>query len=115
MFCPSCRGEFREGFFHCPDCDLDLVPQLPPEPLHDMANLAPLLTTSDLPFLAVVKSLLASQGIQCVVQGEESLRLNTILPSGGAVAPRALSSTVFVRQADLSKATQLVGSASKSE
>ena len=25
MFCPVCRGEYREGFTHCNDCDVDLV------------------------------------------------------------------------------------------
>jgi hypothetical protein len=31
MFCPKCRGEFREGFTHCKKCGVDLVETLPPE------------------------------------------------------------------------------------
>ena len=31
MFCPKCRDEYREGFFKCADCKIDLVPELPPE------------------------------------------------------------------------------------
>ena len=29
MFCPTCRGEFREGILVCPDCEVSLVPALP--------------------------------------------------------------------------------------
>jgi hypothetical protein len=25
MFCPRCKAEYREGFTHCADCDVDLV------------------------------------------------------------------------------------------
>ena len=32
MFCPKCKAEYREGFFRCTDCDIDLVLELPPEP-----------------------------------------------------------------------------------
>ena len=28
MFCPVCKGEFREGFTHCDDCNVDLVENL---------------------------------------------------------------------------------------
>jgi hypothetical protein len=29
MWCPRCRGEFREEVTHCPSCDLDLVANAP--------------------------------------------------------------------------------------
>jgi hypothetical protein len=29
MFCPACKGEYRSGFTHCADCDVDLVESLP--------------------------------------------------------------------------------------
>ncbi|MCR5418107.1 MAG: hypothetical protein K6E84_04255 [Lachnospiraceae bacterium] len=28
MWCPKCKNEYREGFTHCPDCDVDLVESL---------------------------------------------------------------------------------------
>jgi hypothetical protein len=31
MFCPVCKYEFRRGFTHCNQCDVDLVDALPPE------------------------------------------------------------------------------------
>lgn len=30
MFCPSCGGEYREGFTTCADCEIPLVESLPP-------------------------------------------------------------------------------------
>src|SRR5580692_12909350 len=29
MFCPDCKSEYRPGFTHCSDCDVDLVAALP--------------------------------------------------------------------------------------
>jgi hypothetical protein len=31
MFCPNCELEYRPGFTHCNDCDVDLVEELPGE------------------------------------------------------------------------------------
>lgn len=28
MFCPVCKAEYRDGYFHCADCDMDLVASL---------------------------------------------------------------------------------------
>jgi hypothetical protein len=41
MFCPACKAEYRPGFTHCADCDVDLVANLPeakPESI-DRSNL----------------------------------------------------------------------------
>jgi len=31
MFCPKCKTEYREGFYKCADCEVDLVYELPAE------------------------------------------------------------------------------------
>ena len=38
MFCPECRAEYRPGFTRCADCDVDLVEELPAEPLEAKAE-----------------------------------------------------------------------------
>ena len=33
MFCPECKAEYRPGFTHCSECDVDLVDELSAEKL----------------------------------------------------------------------------------
>ena len=33
VFCPQCKAEYRQGFTHCADCDVDLVWELPKDAL----------------------------------------------------------------------------------
>jgi hypothetical protein len=33
MFCPKCSYEYREGFYVCPDCNIELVDKLPEKQL----------------------------------------------------------------------------------
>lgn len=30
MYCPQCRAEYREGFSHCSECEVELAEVLPP-------------------------------------------------------------------------------------
>jgi hypothetical protein len=32
MICPQCKAQYRDGFYKCADCGIDLIPALPPEP-----------------------------------------------------------------------------------
>ena len=49
MYCPSCLAESRPGFTRCPDCDVDLVTELPSgdealdidDGSHDVAHVGP--------------------------------------------------------------------------
>ena len=38
MFCPICKVEYRRGFTHCSDCDVDLVAALPADSTEDSAD-----------------------------------------------------------------------------
>jgi hypothetical protein len=48
MFCPECHAEYRPGFTHCTDCDVDLVAGLPkPEPDTGLTDLKHVWTGKD--------------------------------------------------------------------
>jgi hypothetical protein len=34
MICPECKAEYRAGFTHCVDCDVDLVAELPKKAIY---------------------------------------------------------------------------------
>ena len=73
MFCPQCRTEYREGFDTCTDCGVSLVLELPPEidPEYlDFEEILISLSTSD---IAMIKSLLDSEGIIYYFRGESTL------------------------------------------
>ena len=38
MFCPQCKSEFIEGIRICPDCEVDLIVELPPEPAPEFVD-----------------------------------------------------------------------------
>lgn len=69
MFCPSCRGEYREGFTHCEDCGLDLVEVLPTAP-HDSSEVTTVFRTSDPVVWMTAKALLDEAGISYVARNE---------------------------------------------
>ena len=70
MYCPKCRGEYREGFTRCADCDVDLVDELPPEPEIEYADLVTVLAASDEVEVNLAQSLLAAAGIRNLARGE---------------------------------------------
>ena len=61
MYCPSCRAEFREGFFRCEDCDVALVETLPEERIKPgYVEIATVFTEGE---IAVIKANLDQAGI----------------------------------------------------
>jgi len=58
--------------------------------------------------LAVVKSLLESSGIPCVVQGEEGLHLIPLGLSGGLLNPESLGAVIRVRPEDVEAVRQIL-------
>ena len=68
MFCPQCRSEYRQGFTHCTDCDVDLVAELPRDDTpHDDPNLVKVYETGDAALIPLIESLLENAKIECVV------------------------------------------------
>ena len=78
MFCPNCKAEYREGFTHCSDCDVDLVPELSKKSTGMHIELdtddafVSLFSTYNLADIAVIKSILDDNGIEYFIQGENT-------------------------------------------
>ena len=79
MFCPKCGAEYREGFTHCSDCDVDLVKELPKEktkPIReateDDKTFIGVLSTYNLGDIALIRSILDNEGIEYYLQGENT-------------------------------------------
>lgn len=64
-FCPNCRYEYIDGVEKCPDCDADLVAELPPEAKDTYSNeeMEPVFATKDRAESEIVKGVLESAGI----------------------------------------------------
>ena len=99
MYCPECRAEFRDEIAVCPDCEVSLVLELPPESELDDKELISVLETADVSVLPVVKSVLRAAEIPFVVQGDEAMG---VLPVGkiglGGITSRGhgLSASILV-------------------
>ena len=80
MFCPQCRTEYREGFTTCADCKVDLVAELPPETEADFVEFEEILSTYNPADIAVIKSLMDSEGLTYYFKGDHL----TLRPMGDA-------------------------------
>ncbi len=63
MFCPKCRTEYREGFYVCADCNVDLVDELPLEEKPEYIDYVEMMGTYNPADVALIKSILDAEGI----------------------------------------------------
>ena len=74
MICPECKAEYREGYTRCADCDIELVKadsienEESSEP--EEITFKTVMISFNQGEIAIAKSLLESNNIQCFVQGE---------------------------------------------
>jgi len=82
MFCPKCGSEYREGFYRCADCEIDLVKDTPPPPPKPIPiEFEEILSTENRGDIALIKSVLEEEEITYHVQGEN---FNAIYPGQAA-------------------------------
>jgi hypothetical protein len=123
MFCPVCRGEYREGFTFCSDCDVALVAELPRDPdgvdfdaevglggddrVHPDGDLVRVFSTGEAALIPVVQSLLDDAGIGVMTKGEpvqDIFALGRLFGANSAVGPVEF----FVRPDQADEAARLL-------
>jgi hypothetical protein len=99
-FCPNCEAEYKTGITVCPDCNVELVPELTPEnKVHDTSDANPVLLRSfgTSPEAEMVLELLQRNGVRAFVEG------GSFAVSFGNVSEVA----VMVDERDLVRAVEL--------
>lgn len=100
MFCPKCKSEYREGFYKCADCGIDLVDQLPRE-VDDVLEddgYVEIFSTYHQDDISFLKSVLDGEDIDYFFQGENSI----ILVAAGAYA------RLMVKAKDVPRAKEIL-------
>jgi hypothetical protein len=70
VICPNCGTEYREGFTHCTDCDVDLIePPPPPEPPPQI-DLVQVFESGNPALIPVIESLFEDAGIEYMTKSE---------------------------------------------
>lgn len=70
MYCPKCRTEYRPEFNICSNCNIELVHELPDEPILKFVDYEEFIFTNNPGDSALLKSVLDAEGIQYYIQGE---------------------------------------------
>lgn len=78
MFCPKCRTEYREGFYVCADCNIELVDEIPPEPEPEFVDFEEVLATYNPADIAFIKSMLEAGDITYFFKGEHFLYIRPL-------------------------------------
>lgn len=86
MRCSRCGNENPDGTTTCLDCNANLVS----DPSDEELDIVPVLVTNDAPQLAIAKSLLDAEGIECEVLGESGQETLGLGPFPGASGPMRL-------------------------
>jgi len=84
-YCPKCRVEYENWAKLCGDCQVELVSQLPEEAVNDEQdqNLVTVYTHLNESQIALVRTVLESEGIECFIKGVDRMRASIGFGLGG--------------------------------
>ena len=113
MICPECGCEYREGFTHCVDCDVDLVAE--GTPVEPELRLVKIYEGGNAAVLPLIESLLRDAGIEFMKRDamQNLFALGRFGTGGGnqAIGPAEF----WVREDDEAEARELLAEAVEGE
>ena len=103
MFCPKCKAEYREGFSRCADCDVELVPELTPEPklTPEFVDWVKIYTFTDRYEADLAQGLLEANDIEAVTFSDDCGSVDPALAFG-------LGVRLLVKNEDVKKAKEIL-------
>lgn len=115
MICPECGSEYREGFTHCADCDVDLVEGAPSEEGQPEAKLVKVYEGGNPAVVPLIESLLRDSGLEFMTRNEALQDLFALgrVGTGGSNAVGAVE--FWVREEDEATARELLAGAAAEE
>jgi hypothetical protein len=108
MFCPKCRFEYNPGVNVCPDCEIELVSQLPAEDDPEVAydEPVPVFESGDMSVLLVAQSMLENEDIPFWLKG--SMVADYVSGGGMGLNPAGGPYKVLVRTDDEENAREVL-------
>jgi hypothetical protein len=105
MFCPKCKCEYRDGFYVCADCNIELVERLEVDNEPEFRAIDPVKVFSTRGGMEteMILNLLRNNGIQCFNEGN-FLGGNTKTIRGS----ETFGSDIFVDKSDYQRAFDLI-------
>ncbi len=70
MYCPNCRAKYGQGLRVCPECEVSLTADLPPNGELDYVHLTTVLETGSPSVISLAQTILEDNDIECLVKGE---------------------------------------------
>jgi hypothetical protein len=100
MFCPKCKSEYRDGYYKCATCNIDLVPEIPTESEQEpeFIEWEEVLSTKNNGDIALLKSILDSENITYYFHGEHF----------NVVRPWVQPAILMVDRNDVEKTNELI-------
>jgi hypothetical protein len=101
MLCPKCGTEYREGFYVCSDCNIDLVKELPESPADEepeFIEYVEVMGTYNPADVALIKSILDSECVTYYFNADHFMHVN----------PLAEPARLMVKKDEMGKAKELL-------